>query len=172
MNIIVNNGRVLDNFFDYEKVEFAQYPEGSSLKWVPDETQLLVSSDNGVFVPDPRIIMSDADLLNCVRQDIDRKTQELITYGFIFSGVRFPCTLDQQMNFKATYDMRDILTYPFKVKGAGQNFLMLQNATEVASWFLTGFQHVHGCLQVGWDMKDAVASLSHAELIAYVDPRL
>ncbi len=75
------------------------------------------------------------------------------------------------MNFKATYDMRSVLTYPFKVKGAGQNFLMLQNEAEVAAWFLTGFQHVHGNLQVGWDMKDAVVSLSHAELIAYVDPR-
>jgi hypothetical protein len=111
------------------------------------------------------------ELLQKIRDEIDMKTQGIIVGGYLYSGVLFPCPLDQQMNFKATFDMRAMLTYPFKVKGRGQNFLMLADQTDVFNWFMTGFQHVHGNLQAGWQMKDDVASLTREQLIEYADPR-
>jgi hypothetical protein len=118
-----------------------------------------------------REAFTQEELVEVIRADIDEKTHLLIVHGFMYKGLNFPCPLDQQMNFKSTFDMRALLTYPFKVKGEGQNFLMLEDEADVFNWFMTGFQHVHGNLQVGWQMKDDVAALTLQELMSYQDPR-
>lgn len=112
-------------------------------------------------------------LLDQRQQEIDEKTDELIaTDTFEYGGVDFKCDLEHQSTFLSLYSVRNLLTYPYTIKGVGTGFVDIENADEFQTFYLTGLQYVETILQTGWYYKYTVLpSLTLAELEAWEDPR-
>lgn len=85
---------------------------------------------------------------------INRQTDEKILNGFIYNGNEFYLSMENQFNFKNLYDLRDQREYPVTVK-TKSGFIALNNAEEVADFYLSGVMFIENCLKEGWEKKAA-----------------
>ena len=117
--------------------------------------------------------MTVEDVRSCRREDVDKKTDEIIANGFIYPDtvIRFKMDLEHQMSYKSVYDLRSFLTFPYTIKGVGDGYLAFQNETEMANFILYAFGWIGANIQGGWGIKDGLGALTKEELIAWEDPR-
>ncbi len=108
------------------------------------------------------------EVLELLKAKIDAETDENILNGFLYEDKSVKLSLENQMNYKAEYDMRELLNYPHKIK-AGNEYVMLQGADEYAAFYIAGVQYIRTCIETGWAEKDALDSKTTAELIEYMN---
>ncbi|MCP4100443.1 MAG: DUF4376 domain-containing protein, partial [Lentisphaerae bacterium] len=108
------------------------------------------------------------ELLQLLKAKIDVETDENILNGFLYEDKSVKLSLENQMNYKAEYDMRELLTYPHKIK-AGNEYVMLESSDEYAAFYVAGVQYIRSCIEAGWAEKDALDAKTTAELIEYMN---
>jgi len=147
------------------------YGDEAEILFVPDSTPLEMETE--YYVKDPRLLMTVEDVRSCRREDVDKKTDEIIANGFIYPStvIRFKMDLEHQMSYKSVYDLRSFLTFPYTIKGVGDGYMAFQNETEMANFILYAFGWVGANIQGGWGLKDGLSALNKEELIAWEDPR-
>lgn len=87
---------------------------------------------------------------------INRETDRKILNEFTWNGEQFYLTMENQFNFKNLYDLRDMREYPVLIK-TKTGFMQLDNAEEVAEFYLAGVNFVDQCLKEGWVKKAEAA---------------
>ena len=87
---------------------------------------------------------------------INRETDKKILNEFTWNGERFYLTMENQFNFKNLYDLRDMREYPVLIK-TKTGFMQLDNAEEVAEFYIAGVNFVDQCLKEGWVKKAEAA---------------
>lgn len=71
-------------------------------------------------------------------KQIDKRTQELIAQGFIYSSITFSLSTNAQTNLLGTYTARDLLTYPFSWNAIDDSSTyQIADANEMAVFFMT-----------------------------------
>ena len=83
---------------------------------------------------------------------INKETDRKILNDFTWMGETFYLTMENQFNFKNLYDLREMRTYPVLIK-TKTGFMQLDNADEVAQFYLAGVDFVDRCLKEGWIKK-------------------
>lgn len=123
-------------------------------------------------------------LVSIRRNQINQKTDQLLSDGFTWNNIQF--SLDQihynDYRDTVTYLKNGTLSYPFKIKGKGNNYYELQNDEDTDSFFNTGMSVKRQILSDGWTLKDggtdssgnthkALSDMTISELVNFVDPR-
>lgn len=95
-------------------------------------------------------------LIKSSDEKINRETDRKILNEFTWNGEQFYLTMENQFNFKNLYDLRDMREYPVLIK-TKNGFMQLDNAEEVAEFYLAGVNFVDQCLKEGWVKKAEAA---------------
>lgn len=117
------------------------------------------------YVPDE--LKRDA-LLEMAKGRIDAATDARILTGFQFSGRNFKLTIENQINFQTECSLRDMLTYPHRVK-AIDGYFDFESAEQYRLFYLAGIAFIRQAVEAGWAQKDALNNLSTAELISAIN---
>jgi len=136
------------------------------------------------------IQLYDANALKVLRDklcdQIDNKTTDLITYGFVFSGQKTRLNTEDQNNFEGAYGMvKDYLAdgvpaqyiFPMQFKvwknetDGSPVFISFANISQLKSFIYSGKIYIQACLARGWVLKGALSSMTLDQLRAWVDPR-
>ena len=104
------------------------------------------------------------ELITAIRANIDADTDAKILNDFKIEGVGFKLSLENQMNYKAEYELRDVLTYPHKVKSI-DGYHQFRDAAEYHLFYLSAVAFIRSTIEAGWDAKDALEGLTTEELI-------
>ncbi|MCP4074544.1 MAG: hypothetical protein GY742_22920 [Hyphomicrobiales bacterium] len=123
------------------------------------------SDSEGTYVADTS---KKQELLQLLKAKIDVETDENILNGFLYEDKSVKLSLENQMNYKAEYDMRELLTYPHKIK-ADNEYVMLESSDEYAAFYVAGVQYIRTCIETGWTEKDALDTKTTTELIDYMN---
>lgn len=110
-------------------------------------------------------------LLTSLKDRIDLKTDSLIAAGFTYADKPFKLDLEHQMSYKGAYDLRAYLTFPYTIKGVGENYLELADEAAFTQFILAAFTYLQTVIQTGWGIKDSLDALTYAQLLAWTDPR-
>ena len=169
MRILLKNGKVMGSHGDFESrvTLLENYGEGHVIRWVPDDTSLLPASDGGVA--DPRLIMDEGIVRMCIREDIDNRTDELIAQGFVYQSIQFKMDTEHQNTYMFSYLLNQ--TYPYTVKGVGENYLIFQDRNEHTTFIVSGFTACSTIIQTGWGIKESLDEMTKEEMLAWVDSR-
>ena len=91
-------------------------------------------------------------LISESNEEINQETDDRILNDFTWMGETFYLTMENQFNFKNLYDLREMRTYPVLIK-TKTGFMELDNADEVAQFYLAGVDFIDRCLKEGWIKK-------------------
>jgi len=98
-----------------------------------------------------------------VLNGINAETDERITNGFIWNGVRVWLSAENQFNFKAAYDIAlqsggQNLPVKFKLgEYAGEPvYHTFETLTELRDFYISAIAYINECLNEGWQEKDSV----------------
>jgi len=125
--------------------------------------RIVAGADGKPVLDDPAAPARDT-LLDTLRQRIDAATDQAILTGFEYQGTGFKLSLENQMNFKTECELRDSLTYPHRIKAIG-GYYDLATAEEYRLFYLAGIAFIRTKIEAGWTRKDALDSLTDAELL-------
>ena len=147
----------LDIYSDIEKYKHVQMLEEEELKGYSNWLQR-----EGIFD------------LNVVKEQfykiVDNKTDQLILNGFYFNGIKFGLTQTDQMNYTGLLIKKDILTYPYKMKGFDNTiFYEFDSAIEIENFSNTVFLNVNQILNIGWEIKEQIQNCSTIEEILLIE---
>lgn len=158
------------------KVDIAQRTQFNG-KWYfnPDMAEIIATVPDkpspwhillsGQWLPDES---KRAALLETAKDKIDAATDARILTGFQFSGHNFKLTLENQINFQTECSLRDMLTYPHRVK-AIDGYFDFDSPEQYRLFYLAGIAFVRQTVEAGWTQKDALNNLSTAELISAIN---
>lgn len=109
-------------------------------------------------------------------QDIDKRTDELISNGFEFppgSGLVFNLSQESQIRFHGCDYARDLLSYPIQWQTLDDNSqLSVTDATMMHNFFLSAFSALRSLIDSGTALKKQIAdATTKAEVDAVVDTR-
>lgn len=110
-------------------------------------------------------------LLKILKDKIDARTDVLIANGFKYGSVIFKLDIEHQMTYKGAYDLRQFITYPYRLKGIGSNYIDISNEQEFTQFIISGFSYLQNTIKTGWDLKDSLDSMTYEELLKWCDPR-
>lgn len=99
------------------------------------------------------------NLSNKINSDTDSK----ILNDFVYQDKGFYLSLENQFNYKSAYDARNIISYPYSVKGKTE-FISFANAIELEVFYLAGFAYISNCIAEGWTAKEALKTKTMSEL--------
>jgi hypothetical protein len=106
---------------------------------------------------------------------IDARTDELISLGFTYASKQFSLTLTAQAKMMGTHQVKDnpALVYPINWNTIDDaDVYAIQNAADLAGFYLTGLGTVRARLDSGTALKDQVrAAATVAAVDAIVDSR-
>ncbi|MCP4100858.1 MAG: hypothetical protein GY750_05440 [Lentisphaerae bacterium] len=139
--------------------------EGNEPRPLPPSAYHKWSDTSNEYVADTS---KKQELLQLLKAKIDVETDENILNGFLYKDKSVKLSLENQMNYKAEYDMRELLTYPHKIK-ADNEYVMLESFDEYAAFYVAGVQYIRSCIEAGWNEKDTLDSKTTAELIEYMN---
>lgn len=186
---------VLNAYFVH-KVKYYPYPE------YDHRTQKIIVMNSPIIISDEwsirhdvvnktaeEIAAYDNDEIKSLRQKIldaiDVKTNELITYGWIYNGTNVRLTVEDQLNFEGEFNLiKDMVSsgipeinfFPvnYKVWTTDDGlpvFMSIANIVELRSFLCGGKKHIRDCLSNGWVVKNAAISMTIDELKVWKDPR-
>lgn len=121
-----------------------------------------------------------------ILSEIDNKTNELIIYGFIYTGLKVRLTIEDQINFEGEFNLiKDFMSngtpeaafFPVNYKvwtneDGSPIFMSLNNLNELREFLFMGKTYIRDCLAAGWVIKDAVINMTIAELKSWKDSRI
>lgn len=139
--------------------DIGEIPEGWTLTAPPSQYHKLNADKE--WVPDTT---KKQELITAIRANIDAETDAKILNDFKIEGKGFKLSLENQMNYKAEHELRDVLTYPHKVKSI-DGYHQFQDAAEYHLFYLSAVAFIRSTIEAGWNAKDALESKTTAELI-------
>ena len=121
-----------------------------------------------------------------ILSEVDNKTNELIMYGFIYTGLKVRLTIEDQINFEGEFNLiKDFMStgitednfFPLKYKvwtneDGSPVFMTLANLNELRDFLFKGKTYIRDCLAAGWVIKNAVIVMTLDELITWKDSRI
>ena len=122
-----------------------------------------------------------------ILNEIDNKTNELIVYGFVYTGLKVRLTIEDQINFEGEFNLiRDFITnkgvpessfFPLNYKvwtneDGSPVFMKINNLDELRDFLFRGKTYIRDCLAAGWVVKNEIVIMSLDELKAWKDPRI
>jgi hypothetical protein len=135
------------------------------------------------------ISIYDNDLLLTTRNKlldaVDNKTNDLISYGFIFNGLHTRLLIEDQINFEGEFNLiKDLISngvdeasfFPIVYKvwtndDGSPVFLNINNLTELRTFLFEGKKYIRDCLAEGWDIKNSIILMTIDQLNVWTDPR-
>ena len=105
-----------------------------------------------------------AEIRMDVEKQINEETDGKILSGFEWNGIKVWLSLENQINFKAAYDLAvqtDGETLPKKLKlgedGEGKPiYHVFESVSEFSEFFKLAVSYIEETIQRGWDEKDGV----------------
>lgn len=151
---------------------------GQILKFLPtNKTTSYISNDFDLYVEveGNEALLSNISglkelLLEKVKTNINKKTEDLIDNGFEYQGINFRTDQIAQQNFTGLFNVKEMLSYPYTIWD-GDESLDVPSEAELANFCITVLQFVESKRQEGKALRDNLSSLSEINLINYVDPR-
>jgi hypothetical protein len=84
------------------------------------------------------------------------------------TGYTFVLSKENMFTYKAEFDIRDLLTYPYKVKHES-GYIELQNADEYKDFYLAGFAYIRQKTEESWAEQDALQNMTTKQLIEFIN---
>lgn len=103
-----------------------------------------------------------AELRAAVSAHVNAETEEAIRSGFTYEGATVWLSQENQMNYKAAYDLAvqtDGASLPVTFKLGTDEVPVYRTFTtlaELRDFYTAAHRHVQDCLAKGWEKKDAV----------------
>lgn len=142
-----------------------------------DELEILgdsIVSESGL---DEIVFNHDEETLSQMKlrryNEVDKKTGELIVAGFTYLGELFSMSYNAQINLLGLNSSKDDLTYPIKYNAKDDStHILLNNASEVSSMYLSALADKKSKQDSGTDLKISIESAStKSEVEAIIDNR-
>lgn len=96
---------------------------------------------------------------------VNTHVKEKITSGFTWNGMQVWLSIENQMNYKAIYDLaiqgnEGILPITFKF-GTDESpvFYTFDAVDELSDFYTKAMKHIHDCLSEGWTSKEDIDKL-------------
>jgi len=103
---------------------------------------------------------------------IDKRTEEIIYYGYTFDGHLFDTSAESQRDWLGLYSLRNEIPYPFAVTTKDEKEYYFKDADTYASFFKYGTAFINGVVASGRAIKLMImACATKAEIDAIVDSR-
>ena len=104
------------------------------------------------------------EVKSIIISQINKQTDESILSGFKWNGINVWLSTENQINFKATYDLAvqtngSILPIKFKLGEDAAGNPMYFTFTDVdtfTEFYVSAVQHVTSCINEGWVEKDSI----------------
>lgn len=126
-----------------------------------DNEKYFTVDEHGNITPDES---KKPDLILQLELKINNETDSSIMNSFVYSEKEFYLSLENQFNYKAVYDFRESLSYPYAIKGKTE-YLVLATSDEVALFYMSQMLFIQLCIHNGWQEKDALKTKTMQELI-------
>lgn len=107
---------------------------------------------------------SDDEIRDIIIAQIDSETDRKILSGFSWKGIPVWLSKENQMNFKAAYDLSiqtggNLLPIKFKLgedSDGNAMYHVFADMEEFSDFYTKAVKHITGCLEDGWEEKDRV----------------
>jgi len=112
------------------------------------------------------------ELIQAEKIKINQQVEQNILSGFIWGGMPVWLSTENQMNYKAAYDLAVQLsgaTLPVRFKFGTDEipvYFSFDNMSEFTDFYTKALQHIQNCYQYGWDEKDSLNLKTDEELLA------
>lgn len=128
--------------------------------------------DNTFSNPNPPATVEEAKQYKF--SEVDSNTESLIEGGFYHNGIRFGCSIVDQMNWRTSYDYRALIGYPQTAKGWNvEDIITIPNEQEHIGYVTAALNHVLVTRTSGWALKTQINTLESIEdIMAFTDPRV
>lgn len=118
------------------------------MQYTNDENEILAAGYQ-IYTP-PKTSLST--LIKRSNERINREIDRKILNDFVWNENEFYLSMENQFNFKNLYDLREMKEYPITIK-TKDGFTLLENQSEVTSFYLSGVTFIEECLKEGWQKK-------------------
>lgn len=142
-------------------------PKNSHIRWIPMSYKYQIDGEAVVERLESDLLASRYE----VEQELINKDTELLSEGFDFvkdgSTYTFSTSESAQGNWNSLMIIKDTLSYPYAVIDINEDALLVEDATELESVFLSGVSYKNGVVTARLSLKDQLnAALTLDELKA------
>lgn len=158
MNIIIEIGKVED-FTPVIKLDDNQYVVNFEMELLNPEEENDSDCMYKSFIYDIRCAKS---IISIIEDYINSETEHLITTAFRWNGYSVNLSKENQMNYKAAYDLAMSTrgeSLPFTArfnKGQNAELYTFDTLAELKDFYIKMNKHINDCLLKGWNRKDAI----------------
>ena len=148
--------------FEYLVLKAAAQPKLKNGRFV--KTNELVDSDECsykymIFESLPNV----KTIKNALEEYINNNVVKKITNDFMFDEKKIHLTKENQMNYKAAYDLAvqtNGANLPYKIKTSDKNgntqYIVFNTVDELSMFYVAMNAHINRCIEEGWRKKDAI----------------
>ena len=106
-------------------------------------------------------------------EEIDIKTKELISLGYLYAGYTFPLSIEAQINLVGMITFKDVLTYPVALNNINDTAVYnITSSTDLLQLYGTALATKKVRLDAGTALKTQVnAAIDEAAVSAIIDNR-
>lgn len=159
---------------EYPESEWIINPDLSNVQGVPNKywkitgdivTEMSSTEKDAVFLDDAK---------ETKKSQVDSRTGQLISQGFVYGGSVFSLSEVAQLNWVGLNhaDVKAVISYPLAISTKDDGEYLLTSAVDVTQFFMTGVGVKKAHLDSGRDLKILISQAETlAELDAIVDNR-
>lgn len=150
------------NILDYKPV----YKVGKNYAVCFNNTSIMSKGHNDricmynyiVFDSKPSLV----EIKEAFEEMFNKSTENMITNNFVYDGNNISLTKENQMNYKAAYDLAmqtNGANLPYKIKASKngvRNYIIFENTVEFTQFYVAMNKFINKCLEDGWAAKDAI----------------
>jgi hypothetical protein len=106
-------------------------------------------------------------------KQIDIRSDQLISAGFLYNNVIYSCSVEAQIRYSTMMMLADKFTYPLEINSLNDRDKgTITNADEMYAFCLSALAHVRTVVDSGTVQKDIIRGATEVQTILnYVDPR-
>ncbi len=110
------------------------------------------------------------EVIALLKKKIDAEADAKILNDFEFAGKKFHLSDRNKFEYKAEYDIREVLTYPHRIKCV-DGYYDIASVEDHHAWYMAGLQFVRACTEAGWAKIDALQNKTTGQLIQELSDR-
>lgn len=104
------------------------------------------------------------EIRETIEEYVNSNVSNKIINGFVYDGKKINLSKENQMNYKAAYDLAvqtNGANLPYKIKtsslnGSTAQYIVFNTLEEISTFYLGMNEHINKCLEKGWETKDSI----------------
>lgn len=137
-----------------------------TIKSVQKRNTIMTVNDHYEVCQYKYMVFNAKPSIQTIKNEYENYVNSIVTKriktGFIYDGKNIDLSNENQMNYKAAYDLAlqtNGMNLPYKIKCRKNNktqYLIFNGVNELTTFYLAVNKHINKCLEEGWNMKDSI----------------